>query len=320
MFADEKTTQRSDGARQDSGSFVTGNSFINESRFGTSASDNKKNLWQSLLKDVGQRQDLGETHILLLGDRSAGKRSLIKAMNKPFLKQLGLPATVFDDIGSGYSLFETSFLYVKEIGDLVTESGNLQNINVEENLARINVWIISEEDMGKMIPKVLSPEDLQNTVAIIVPDLEQPWDIMNQCEKWIKVLKDAVFSMSPKLPLKMLESLKDRTVDMYKTYEEPELDKEGKLLNKKMKKKLNRAQLNMSAQNNSMDDSMSRDAKLDEIDVSLMEDQEMMEDLRKEMELPEGILVTNMFVPLMIICSKTDLIEHGDRDLKNLLE
>ena len=125
MFADEKTTQRSDGARQDSGSFITGNSFINESRFGTSASDNKKNLWQSLLKDVGQRQDLGETHILLLGDRSAGKRSLIKAMNKPFLKQLGLPATVFDDIGSGYSLFETSFLYVKEIGDLVTESGNL---------------------------------------------------------------------------------------------------------------------------------------------------------------------------------------------------
>jgi hypothetical protein len=168
-------------------------------------------------------------------------------MNKPFLKQLGLPATVFDDIGSGYSLFETSFLYVKEIGDLVTESGNLQSINVEENLARINVWIISEEDMGKMIPKVLSPEDLENTVAIIVPDLEQPWDIMNQCEKWIKVLKDAVFSMSPKLPLKMLESLKDKTVDMYKTYEEPEIDKEGKLLNKKMKKKLNRAQLNMSA-------------------------------------------------------------------------
>ena len=249
MFADDKTTQRSDGLRQDSGSFVSGNpqSFMGESRFGASSSDNKKpNLWASLLKDVGQRQDNGETHILLLGDRSAGKRSLIKAMNKPFLKQLGLPATHFDDICSEYSLFETSFLYVKDIGDLVAESGGLQNINIEENLARINVWIISEEDMGKMIPKVLTPEDLQNTVAIIVPDLEQPWDIMNQCEKWMKVLKDAVFSMSPKLPLKTLEALKDRTVDLYKTYEEPELDKDGKLINKKMKKKLNRAQLNMS--------------------------------------------------------------------------
>ena len=65
---------------------------------------------------------------------------------------------------------------------------------------------------------------------------------------------------------------------------------------------------------------MTRDAKLDDIDISLMEDQEMMDDLRKEMELPEGILVTNVFIPLMIVCSKTDLIEHGDRDLKSLLE
>lgn len=52
-------------------------------------------------------------------------------------------------------------------------------LNTEENLARINVWVISEEDMGKMIPKVIQPEDLKNTMAIIVPDLEQPWDIMN---------------------------------------------------------------------------------------------------------------------------------------------
>ena len=56
MFADEKTTQRSDGVRQDSGSFISGNTFINESRFGAGSSDYKKsNLWQSLLKDVGQR-------------------------------------------------------------------------------------------------------------------------------------------------------------------------------------------------------------------------------------------------------------------------
>ena len=46
----------------------------------------------------------------------------------------------------------------------------------------------------------------------------------------------------------------------------------------------------------------------------------MMDDLRKEMELPAGVLVTNVFVPLMIVCSKTDLIEHGDRDLKSVLE
>ena len=46
----------------------------------------------------------------------------------------------------------------------------------------------------------------------------------------------------------------------------------------------------------------------------------MMEDLRKEMDIPEGTLVTNLFIPVGIICSKTDLIEHGEKDIKSILE
>ena len=57
-----------------------------------------------------------------------------------------------------------------------------------------------------------------------------------------------------------------------------------------------------------------------DIDISIMEDQEMIDDLRNEMELPEGTLVTNLGVPLMVVCSKMDLIEHGEKDLKSLLE
>ena len=45
-----------------------------------------------------------------------------------------------------------------------------------------------------------------------------------------------------------------------------------------------------------------------------------MDDIRNEMELPEGVLVTNIFIPSAIICSKTDLVEHGDKDIKNILE
>jgi len=33
-----------------------------------------------------------------------------------------------------------------------------------------------------------------------------------------------------------------------------------------------------------------------------------MEDLRKEMELPEGTLVTNPFIPVAVVCSKIDII------------
>lgn len=45
-----------------------------------------------------------------------------------------------------------------------------------------------------------------------------------------------------------------------------------------------------------------------------------MDDLRREMALPEGTLVTNLFIPTAIICSKVDLIEQGDKDVKEALE
>ena len=48
-------------------------------------------------------------------------------------------------------------------------------------------------------------------------------------------------------------------------------------------------------------------------------DQDELDELRDEMELPEGVLVTNIFVPSAIVCSKTDLIEHGEKDIKNIL-
>ena len=92
--------------------------------------------------------------------------------------------------------------------------------------------------MGKMIPKCLKPEDLEYTFAIVVPNLEQPWNLMEHCKKWMEVLKDAIFEISPQMNFKLMERLRERIIDLYKTYEEPEFDKDGKCINKKIKKRL----------------------------------------------------------------------------------
>jgi hypothetical protein len=153
---------------------------------------------------------------------------------------LGLQQNIFDEIGSDYSAFESSYLYIREVTEYgVIEGAGGPNIGSDENMvSRLNVWIINDEDMGKMIPKILKPEDLEHTFAFIVPDLEQPWDLMRHCEKWMKVLKDAIFSISPNLNLKTLDKLRDKCVDLYKSYEEPEFDKEGKFISKKLKHKI----------------------------------------------------------------------------------
>ena len=61
-------------------------------------------------------------------------------------------------------------------------------------------------------------------------------------------------------------------------------------------------------------------SKLEEFDISIQDDQDMIDDLRKEMELPEGTLETNLFIPTAIVCTKVDLIEHGEKELKAILE
>jgi hypothetical protein len=44
--------------------------------------------------------------------------------------------------------------------------------------------------------------------------------------------------------------------------------------------------------------------------VSIVDDLDLTEDLRREMDLPEGVLVTNLFIPVTVVCSKIDLIER----------
>lgn len=95
------------------------------------------------------------------------------------------------------------------------------------------MWLISDEEMGKMIPKILKPQDLEHTFAIIMPDLEQPWEVMAHCDKWIKVLKDAIFKITPNLELKKLEFLRQRIEQSFKTYSEPEFGPDGKFISKK---------------------------------------------------------------------------------------
>ena len=150
-------------------------------------------------------------------------------MNKPFLKQLSLLVQEkLDELGSDYATFDSSFLYVRDLAD----HDEASNIGTEETKSRINVWLITEPDMGYMLTKVLKPEDLQHTFALIVPDMEQPWAIMQQCEKWMGVLKENIFKITPNLELRTLEMLKKRIVDVYKTYQEPEFDKDGKFISK----------------------------------------------------------------------------------------
>ena len=50
------------------------------------------------------------------------------------------------------------------------------------------------------------------------------------------MLKENIFKITPHLELKKLEFLKKRIIDQFKLFEEPEFDKDGKFISKKIKK------------------------------------------------------------------------------------
>lgn len=153
---------------------------------------------------------------------------MVKHMNKPFMKLV--PQHKLEELGSDFASFDCSFMFYKDITE--------QTIGMEDNFnqTRINVWLISDPDMGQMISKILKPEDLEFTFAIIMPDLEKPWELKNQVSKWMTVLKDAIYQLTPQLDLKKMEFLKQRIEELYKSYEEPEFDKDGKFISKRVKK------------------------------------------------------------------------------------
>jgi tRNA A58 N-methylase Trm61 len=52
----------------------------------------------------------------------------------------------------------------------------------------MNVWSISEHEKWDLLECVVKPEDLETTCAVIVLDIDRPWDLMSDLKKWLQTL------------------------------------------------------------------------------------------------------------------------------------
>ncbi len=149
-------------------------------------------------------------------------------MNKHYIKARNVLLEV-DKMMSHFGGIDYAFLYAKDLNE--KDAINTQ-VTSEENLPKINTWIVQDVEKIDLIPEVLTPLDLQQTCAIIVIDFDQPWEMKNQLQKWMGALQETIFQLMPKLPLQVQDSIKNKIQTFVKTYEDPELDENGKLINK----------------------------------------------------------------------------------------
>ena len=133
----------------------------------------------------------------MLGDRGAGKRSLIQSLNKHCVKAKNKFIEV-DKMGSQFSAIDFEFLYVKDM----TEKDALSTIvTSEDNLPRMNVWLLQDPEKADLLKMVIKPENLEYTSAVIVLDFDQPWEMMNALNRWMSLLSEAILPIIKTLPL-----------------------------------------------------------------------------------------------------------------------
>jgi hypothetical protein len=92
--------------------------------------------------------------LIVLGDRGAGKRSLISNINKHCVKATNKFIEV-DKMCSQYSGLDFSFLYVKDMSEKDAMS---TIVSSDDNLPRLNVWTLQDPEKADLLKAVLKPD------------------------------------------------------------------------------------------------------------------------------------------------------------------
>jgi dynein light intermediate chain 1 len=167
------------------------------------------------LNDVAQRDDVPESHLLVLGDKGAGKHSLLQSLNKNCVRAKNKFLDV-EKMGSHYSALDFQFLYVKDPSEKDLAG---MMVSSEDNLPRMNVWTLQDPEKSDLLRMVVKPENLEYTSALIVLDFDQPWDIMNSLNKWMGILSDTILPTLRLLPIAKQDEIKHRIALYINNYE-----------------------------------------------------------------------------------------------------
>ncbi|CAI2370455.1 unnamed protein product [Moneuplotes crassus] len=203
--------------------------------------DNKEqkleNLWSDCFSTEAMQNLTKESHLVLFGDNSSGKKSIIDYISKNIIK---IKKKGQDD--EGPRLF-SSFDY--------------------DHLGNTNVWYLNDPEMKDFLIDNFKPGFLEDTIFAIVLDSSKPWQFLDQLSIWSDVIFEINKKLFLQLPVAKQNKMKKDIENQFKFYTQK-------------RKKLQKARA---------------------LDL---------------MDLEEGILNVNLGVPLLVICTKSEVIATGE--------
>jgi hypothetical protein len=159
------------------------------------------NIWQEILREAMPKKEVENSNIFVFGDKMTGKRSLFKIMNRSVFsddedsyKRL----LQIDDESSKFGILDYTYISIKNTSD--------ENSEV---IGKMNVWIMNDFIDKEKILKFLKPENIINSICLIIVDLSRPWLVKSSLIKWTKFIQEIFGEIISKFPEDRQKQIKE---------------------------------------------------------------------------------------------------------------
>ncbi|KAJ1989029.1 hypothetical protein EDC05_004950 [Coemansia umbellata] len=168
------------------------------------AAEEKTNLWETVLREVGSSKNVATKNVLVLGDSNSGKTGVVTQL---------FQASLRPQFGNGQDTAQTSMS--TGLGGLSeptaeTESSivslskhdlslsysymDVRDEDNEETVARVGIYQLASDKATdcELLKFVLDARSFPDSAAVVVLDWSRPWRFVKSLLRWLNVLSRAV--------------------------------------------------------------------------------------------------------------------------------
>ncbi|SAM04932.1 hypothetical protein [Absidia glauca] len=145
------------------------------------------NIWSSILKGVATSRTVHTKNVLVLGDQSTGKSTLIQHLHS----DMPSPLSFSQASSRGLNVTEPTKTKHLALGFSYTTVYDEDN----EDMARLGIYQLSTPDHMSLLRFVLNAEMIQDTMILIALDWSQPWNFVSRLQQWIQVIHHTIFDL-----------------------------------------------------------------------------------------------------------------------------
>lgn len=166
-------------------------------------------LWERILRDSAHKVRYEESHLVLVGDRHSGIRSLLTALQRGPGALGKVKYTELDSEGEPPCPGPLHYTYL-----------NVKNIEDEhsEKVAKMNVWVLEDAANSGLLDLCLRPNSLKNMIFGLVLDFTQPWSFLSSLSSWMTIWQEKLGKALSALPLQEQDALVEKVMNYVRSF------------------------------------------------------------------------------------------------------